>query len=61
MQYGIRICSEFGGYMPVGYVPDSFGQSSSMYYQPYNKVNHNSLSFLFALMNKIIRHKSLKS
>lgn len=30
MQYGMRICSEFGGYMPVGYVPDSFGQSSSM-------------------------------
>lgn len=28
--YGMRICSQLGGYMNVGYVPDSFGQESSM-------------------------------
>lgn len=28
--YGTRISSEFGGYMPIGYLPDSFGQSSQM-------------------------------
>lgn len=30
MLYGTRICKEFGKYMNVAYVPDSFGQSSSM-------------------------------
>lgn len=30
MQYGMRICREFGEYMAVGYVPDSFGQAASM-------------------------------
>lgn len=30
MHYGMRICQEFGEYMAVGYVPDSFGQASSM-------------------------------
>lgn len=30
MQYGIRVCKEFGDYMAVGYVPDSFGQAASM-------------------------------
>lgn len=30
MQYGMRICREFGAYMAVGYVPDSFGQAASM-------------------------------
>lgn len=28
--YGTRICKEFGKYMNVGYVPDSFGQAASM-------------------------------
>ena len=28
--YGMRICSDLGGYMNIGYVPDSFGQESSM-------------------------------
>lgn len=30
MLYGIAICKEFGSYMNVGYVPDSFGQAASM-------------------------------
>ncbi|MGM0215999.1 mannosylglycerate hydrolase [Enterococcus sp. AZ109] len=30
MQYGMEICKEFGDYMNVGYVPDSFGQAASM-------------------------------
>ena len=30
MQYGIKICKEFGNYMNIGYVPDSFGQSAAM-------------------------------
>lgn len=30
MSYGMRICKEFGDYMNVGYVPDSFGQAASM-------------------------------
>lgn len=30
LQYGTRICKEFGEYMNVGYVPDSFGQAASM-------------------------------
>lgn len=30
MQYGMAISNQFGGYMNVGYVPDSFGQSAAM-------------------------------
>ncbi|MBR6896478.1 MAG: mannosylglycerate hydrolase [Lactococcus sp.] len=30
MQYGMAISDAVGGYMPVGYVPDSFGQSAAM-------------------------------
>lgn len=30
MLYGMKICEAFGGYMNVGYVPDSFGQAASM-------------------------------
>lgn len=30
MYYGMKRCDEFGGYMNVGYVPDSFGQSGNM-------------------------------
>lgn len=30
MYYGMKRCEEFGGYMNVGYVPDSFGQAGNM-------------------------------
>ncbi len=30
MMYGIRDCKEFGKYMDIGYLPDSFGQSEQM-------------------------------
>lgn len=30
LQQGMDICNQFGNYMNVGYVPDSFGQESSM-------------------------------
>jgi mannosylglycerate hydrolase len=30
MYYGMKCCEEFGGYMNVGYVPDSFGQAGNM-------------------------------
>lgn len=30
LYYGIKICRDLGGYMNVGYVPDSFGQSGNM-------------------------------
>ena len=30
MMYGIRDCREFGKYMDIGYLPDSFGQSEQM-------------------------------
>ncbi|KAF9405023.1 hypothetical protein HW555_014050, partial [Spodoptera exigua] len=30
MLYGMNICEEFGSYMNVGYVPDSFGQAANM-------------------------------
>ena len=30
MYYGMKRCLDFGGYMNVGYVPDSFGQSGNM-------------------------------
>lgn len=30
MMYGIRDCKEFGKYMNIGYLPDSFGQSEQM-------------------------------
>ena len=30
LQIGMKICQNLGGYMNVGYVPDSFGQESSM-------------------------------
>lgn len=30
LYYGIKCCEEFGGYMKVGYVPDSFGQAGNM-------------------------------
>ena len=30
MMYGIRDCREFGKYMDIGYLPDSFGQSEQL-------------------------------
>ncbi|WP_334352734.1 glycoside hydrolase family 38 C-terminal domain-containing protein [Companilactobacillus sp. HBUAS56257] len=30
LQYGMDVCNKLGSYMNVGYVPDSFGQESSM-------------------------------
>ena len=30
MYYGMERCEDFGGYMNVGYVPDSFGQAGNM-------------------------------
>ena len=30
MYYGMKCCEEYGGYMNIGYVPDSFGQSGNM-------------------------------
>ena len=30
LYYGIERCKDFGNYMKVGYVPDSFGQSAQM-------------------------------
>lgn len=30
MYYGMKRCEDFGGYMNVGYVPDSFGQAGNM-------------------------------
>lgn len=30
LTYGMRICERLGGYQPVAYVPDSFGQESSL-------------------------------
>ena len=30
MYYGMKRCETFGGYMNVGYVPDSFGQAGNM-------------------------------
>lgn len=30
MYYGMKRCEDFGGYMNIGYVPDSFGQAGNM-------------------------------
>lgn len=44
LYYGIERCKELGGYMKVGYVPDSFGQSAQMP-QIYNEFGIDSTMF----------------
>lgn len=55
MSYGMKICEEFGGYMNVGYVPDSFGQAASMP-QIYQEFGINDTMFWRGVSDDDVKH-----
>lgn len=59
MQYGIAISKEFGKFMNVGYVPDSFGQSSSMP-QIYNEFGIEDTLFWRGVSDDDVNHTEYK-
>lgn len=55
MYYGMKRCAEFGGYMNVGYVPDSFGQSGNMP-QIYKEFGINDTLFWRGVSDDMVTH-----
>lgn len=55
MLYGTRICKEFGPYMNVGYVPDSFGQAANMP-QIYRSFGMNNTLFWRGVSDDQVQH-----
>lgn len=55
LKMGIDICSRFGNYMNVGYVPDSFGQESSMP-QIYKQFGINDAFFWRGVSDEEVKH-----
>lgn len=55
MYYGMKRCEEFGGYMNVGYVPDSFGQSGNMP-QIYKDFGINDTLFWRGVSDDMVKH-----
>ncbi|MCI8957454.1 MAG: mannosylglycerate hydrolase [Eubacterium sp.] len=55
MYYGMKRCEEFGGYMNVGYVPDSFGQSGNMP-QIYKQFGINDTLFWRGVSDDMVKH-----
>lgn len=55
MYYGMKRCEEFGGYMNVGYVPDSFGQSGNMP-QIYKEFGINDTLFWRGVSDDMVKH-----
>jgi mannosylglycerate hydrolase len=55
MYYGIKCCEEFGGYMNVGYVPDSFGQAGNMP-QIYREFGIEDTLFWRGVSDDMVKH-----
>lgn len=55
MYYGMKRCEDFGGYMNVGYVPDSFGQSGNMP-QIYNQFGIVDTLFWRGVSDDMVNH-----
>lgn len=55
MYYGMKRCEEFGGYMNVGYVPDSFGQSGNMP-QIYKEFGIEDTLFWRGVSDDMVKH-----
>ena len=55
MYYGMKRCETFGGYMNVGYVPDSFGQSGNMP-QIYKEFGIEDTLFLRGVSDDMVNH-----
>ncbi len=55
MYYGMKRCEEFGGYMNVGYVPDSFGQAGNMP-QIYNQFGIVDTLFWRGVSDDMVKH-----
>ena len=55
MYYGMKRCETFGGYMNVGYVPDSFGQSGNMP-QIYRQFGINDTLFWRGVSDDMVKH-----
>lgn len=55
MYYGMKRCAEFGGYMNVGYVPDSFGQSGNMP-QIYRQFEIKDTLFWRGVSDDMVKH-----
>ena len=56
MYYGMKRCEDFGGYMNVGYVPDSFGQAGNMP-QIYNQFGIEDTLFWRGVSDDMVKHK----
>ena len=59
MLYGMNISDEFGGYMNVGYVPDSFGQSAAMP-QIYKEFGIDDTLFWRGVSDDDVQHSEFK-
>lgn len=55
MYYGMKRCKTFGGYMNVGYVPDSFGQSGNMP-QIYRQFGIEDTLFWRGVSDDMVKH-----
>ncbi|MDE6182593.1 MAG: alpha-mannosidase, partial [Eubacteriales bacterium] len=53
--YGMKRCEDFGGYMNVAYVPDSFGQAGNMP-QIYNQFNIKDTLFWRGVSDDMVKH-----
>jgi mannosylglycerate hydrolase len=59
LQIGMDVCKQFGSYMNVGYVPDSFGQESSMP-EIYSGFNIKDTMFWRGVSDEEIKHTEYK-
>lgn len=55
MYYGMKRCETFGGYMNVGYVPDSFGQAGNMP-QIYRQFGIEDTLFWRGVSDDMVKH-----
>lgn len=55
LYYGIKTCEEYGGYMNVAYVPDSFGQAGNMP-QIYQEFGIADTLFWRGVSNDMVKH-----
>ncbi len=55
LYYGMKCCKEFGGYMNVGYVPDSFGQAGNMP-QIYQQFGIEDTLFWRGVSDDMVKH-----
>lgn len=55
MYYGMKCCEEYGGYMNIGYVPDSFGQSGNMP-QIYRQFGIEDTLFWRGVSDDMVKH-----